>query len=284
MLCSRSLRRLSTQERLFTFLSAPLPGSQRDSPRPTHAHASGSRTKDTHPPCDGILRRLRRLRIARCPASPLAAVAAHGAGFGCCNNGGAYCGGSQCRLSQCLRHHGIARIGVSLPIGNLDTLCRCYLYIAGKESKADVVDDDARLRRNCGRCRFGRWCQASVVGHSLRPGASVLFGPIEKRYLLGSPAQLASPATFNATHRRDCTRQSLAQTRSTSRTNGPRTMPPHLKGKAVCSRQSVSLPRGAPQKPPAHCIRFIPPTPRGDNAREAEYQRERQCPESGHLT
>ena len=32
------------QERLFTFLSARLPGSQRDSPRPTHASAQGSRT------------------------------------------------------------------------------------------------------------------------------------------------------------------------------------------------------------------------------------------------
>ena len=32
------------QERLFVFLSARLPGSQRDSPRPTHASAQGSRT------------------------------------------------------------------------------------------------------------------------------------------------------------------------------------------------------------------------------------------------
>ena len=78
----------ATQERLFPFLSAPLPGSQRDSPRPTHTSATGSRTKDSRPPCDGILRRLRRLRIARCPAGPLAAAAAHGAGVGCCNNDG----------------------------------------------------------------------------------------------------------------------------------------------------------------------------------------------------
>ena len=49
---------------------------------PTHAPARDSRTKDTRPPCDGILRQLRCLRMARCPAGRLAAVAAHRAGVG----------------------------------------------------------------------------------------------------------------------------------------------------------------------------------------------------------
>ena len=122
----------ATQERLFVFLSAALPGSQRDSPRPTHANAQGSRTKDTHPPCDGILRRLRRLRIARCPAGIPAAVEAGIAGVGCCNDGRAYCGGSQGRWYQRQRHQGISAIGASLPIGEIKLRGRSYPYISGK--------------------------------------------------------------------------------------------------------------------------------------------------------
>ena len=70
------------QERLSAFLYAALPGSQRDSPWPTHATAQGSRIKDTRPHCDGILRQLRCLRMARCLAGRLAAAAAHRAGVG----------------------------------------------------------------------------------------------------------------------------------------------------------------------------------------------------------
>ena len=58
--------------------------------RPTHASAAGSRTKDSRPPCDGILRQLRCLRMARFPAGRLAAVAAHRAGIGWGGNVGRY--------------------------------------------------------------------------------------------------------------------------------------------------------------------------------------------------
>ncbi len=59
---------------------------------------------------------------------------------------------------------------------------------------------------------------------------------------------------------------------------------PPIKGKAVCSRQSVALPKGAPQQPPAHCIWSVPPTPRGDNRPGAACQRDRKCLESTNLT
>ena len=54
------------------------------------ASATGQRTKDSRPPCDGILRQLRCLRMARCPAGRLAAVAAHRAGVGWGGNVGRY--------------------------------------------------------------------------------------------------------------------------------------------------------------------------------------------------
>ena len=39
------------------------------------------------------------------------------------------------------------------------------------------------------------------------------------------------------------------------------------KREAVCNRQSVALPKGAPQQPPAHCIWSVTPALKGDIAR-----------------
>ena len=164
-----------------------LPGSQRDSPWPTHATAAGSRTKDTRPPCDGILRQLRCLRMARCPAGRLAAVAAHRAGVGWGGNVGRYRAihrlleiysrllnvystghtGTSTIYSESIESiiDLLSSIGAIVPIGEMDTQGRWGRYA-----------DDLRLRRNLGRCYSGRWCQASVVEHSLRPAASVRCG------------------------------------------------------------------------------------------------------------
>ncbi len=62
------------------------------------ASATGQRTKDSRPPCDGILRQLRCLRMARCPAGRLAAVAAHRAGVGWGGNVGRW----ECSKDFCL--------------------------------------------------------------------------------------------------------------------------------------------------------------------------------------
>ena len=125
--------------------------------------------------------------MARFPAGRLAAVAAHRAGVGWGVNVG------RCRSIHRLLeiysrlsnvystgHTGISTvysesiesiidllssIGAIVPIGEMDTQGRWCRYA-----------DDLRLRRNFGQCRWGRWCQASVVGHSLRPAASVRCG------------------------------------------------------------------------------------------------------------
>lgn len=59
----------------------------------------------------------------------------------------------------------LSSIGAIVPIGEMDTQGRWCRYA-----------DNLRLRRNLGRCYSGRWCQASVVEHSLRPAASVRCG------------------------------------------------------------------------------------------------------------
>ena len=136
----------------------------------------------------------------------------------------------------------------------MDTKGRCRLYA-----------DDSRLRRNFGPCRWGRWCQASVVGHSLRPAASVRCGGGKAVSRIRQSSTAGQPNTSGFNECPPVRRGGQAGT---------------IKGKAVCSQQSVALPKGAPQQPPAHCIWFIPLTPKGNNARERGCQRHRRCPES----
>lgn len=211
--------------------------------------------------------------MARCPAGRLAAVAAHRAGIGWGGNVGRYRAIHRLlviysRLSNVYStgHTGVSTvysesiksiinllssIGAIVSIGEMDTQGRWCRYA-----------DDLRLRRNLGRCYSGRWHQASVVGHSLRPAALVRCegrkAVIHKT--LPSRAGQRLAAGFN-----ECPPGRSGVQDGT------------YKGKKVwetVAGQAVHrLPSGLSPQPPGEII-----------AREAEYRRDRQCLESGHLT
>ena len=79
-------------------------------------------------------------------------------------------------------------IGAIVFIGGMDTQGRWH-------QKAD----DLRLRRNIGSCRLGRWCQASVVGHSLRPATSVRCGGRKAVSRIRQSSRAGQPNTSGST-------------------------------------------------------------------------------------
>ena len=133
---------------------------------PTHAPAQGSRTKDTRPPCDGILRQLRCLRMARCPAGRLAAVAAHRAGVGWGVNVGRYRA-----IHRLLEIY--SRLSNVYSTGHTGA---STVYSGSIESIIDLLSSIGAIVPIGEMDIQGRWCQASVVEHSLRPAASVRCG------------------------------------------------------------------------------------------------------------
>ena len=145
----------------------------------------------------------------------------------------------------------LSSIGTIVPIGEMDTQGRWCRYA-----------DDHRLRRNFGQCRWGRWCQASVVGHSLRPATSVRCGGRKAVSRIRQSSRAGQPNT-SGSMRDLLAAEPLRKS--------------HIKGKEVWETVAGGavhrLPSGLSPQPPGEII-----------AREAEYRRERQCPESGRIT
>ena len=211
--------------------------------------------------------------MARCPAGRLAAVAAHRAGVGWGVNVG------RCRaIHRLLEIYSrlsnvystghtdtstvysesiesiidlLSSIGAIVPIGEMDTQGRWCRYA-----------DDLRLRRNLGRCYSGRWCQASVVEHSLRPAASVRCGGRKAVSRIRQSSRAGQPNTSGSM--RDLL---AAEPLRKSQIKGNKVW------ETVSGRARHRLPSGLSPLPPGEII-----------AREAEYRRQRRCPESGRIT